>query len=242
LEEEIYMPEAGGSAAIYGILYQILANLWRVSEIRLKAKFAGQEIQSALLILEPKGGGGDARYEGDGIRVVEQYKTRSGNRTWSLKDLIEDVLLNLFVDLDPRRPAGTSRYRFVTDGRCGDSIRSQDFQRFLQNFESKPAPVDLLGSLDDTQKWRFFKQGNFTARTLFLHIAQMVRPKGDRTKDALHHCKVWHLLAGFKFDEQRTASHLIQDIDRALFELIDGDEDVEAKSRELCTILMELAV
>jgi hypothetical protein len=104
LEEEIYMPEAGGSAAIYGILYQILANLWRVSEIRLKAKLAGQEIQSALLILEPKWGGGDARYEGDGIRVVEQYKTRSGNRTWSLKDLIEDVLPNLFVDLERFSP------------------------------------------------------------------------------------------------------------------------------------------
>ena len=114
------MPEAGGSAAIYGILYQILANLWRVSELRLEAKLAGQEIQSALLILEPKGGGGDARYEGDGIRVVEQYKTRSGNRKWSLKDLIEEVLPNLFVDLDHRRPAGTSQYRFVTDGRCGD--------------------------------------------------------------------------------------------------------------------------
>jgi hypothetical protein len=107
LEEEIYMPQAGGSAAIYGILYQILANLWRASEIRLEAKLAGQEILSARLILEPKGGG-DARYEGEGIRVVEQYKTRSGNRTWSLKDLIEDVIPNLFVDLDHRRPAGTS--------------------------------------------------------------------------------------------------------------------------------------
>jgi hypothetical protein len=59
------MPEPGGPSAIYGILYQILANLWRVSEIRLESKLAGQEIRSALLILEPKGGGGDARYEGE---------------------------------------------------------------------------------------------------------------------------------------------------------------------------------
>jgi hypothetical protein len=38
------MPESGGPAAIYGFLYQILANLWRVSEIQLKAKLDGQEI------------------------------------------------------------------------------------------------------------------------------------------------------------------------------------------------------
>jgi hypothetical protein len=97
------MPESGGPAAIYGFLYQILANLWRVSEIRLKAKLDGQEIRSARLILEPKGGG-DTRYEGDGIRVVEQYKTRGGNRTWSLKELIEGVLRNLFLDLDDLDP------------------------------------------------------------------------------------------------------------------------------------------
>ena len=234
------MPEPGGSAAIYGILYQILANLWRVSEIHLETKLAGQEIRSARLILEPKGGG-DARYEGDGIRVVEQYKTRSGNRKWSLKDLIEGVLPNLFLDLDHSRPPGASQYRFVTDGRCSDSIHSPNFQRFLQIFKSIPAPSDILGSLDDPQECRFFKRGNLTARALFLHITKTVRPKGDQTEDAIHHRKVWHLLAGFEFDDRRTASHLIQDIDRALIELVDGDEDVEAKRRELCTILMELA-
>src|SRR6266498_2287467 len=97
------MPEPGGAAAIYGILYQILANLWRVSEIRLEAKLAGQEIRSALLILEPKGGGGDTRYEGNGIRVVEQYKTRSGDRTWSLNDMINSVFPDLFIAVDPAR-------------------------------------------------------------------------------------------------------------------------------------------
>jgi hypothetical protein len=85
------VPEPGGSATINGILYQILANLWRVSEIQLETKLDGQDIQSARLILEPNGGGGDARYEGKGVRGVEQYKTRSGNRTWSVKALIESL-------------------------------------------------------------------------------------------------------------------------------------------------------
>ena len=113
------MPEPGGPSAIYGILYQILANLWRVSEIRLDTKLDGQEIRSARLILEPKGGGGDTRYEGDGIRVVEQYKTRGGNRTWSLNELIDRVLPDLFIDVDPARLTEVCTYRFVTDGRCG---------------------------------------------------------------------------------------------------------------------------
>jgi len=98
-----------------------------------------------------------------------------------------------------------------------------------------------LDSLDDTQRYRFFKRGNLTARALFPHVAQMVRPQGDQTEDAIHHRKVGHPLAGFESDELRTASHLIRDIDRALMELVDGDEDGEAKRRELCTILMELA-
>jgi hypothetical protein len=237
------MPESGGPAAIYGFLYQILANLWRVSEIRLKAKLDGQEIRSARLILEPKGGG-DTRYEGDGIRVVEQYKTRGGNRTWSLKELIEGVLRNLFLDLDDLDPnwhTGPGKYRFVTDGRCGESIHSPNFQQFLQSFKSKLAPKDLLGSLDNTRKYPFFTRGNLTDRDLLLHIAKKVRPRRDQTEDAIHHRKVWHLLAGFEFDEQMSASDLTQAIDRALIELVDGNEDVEAKRRELCTILMELA-
>src|SRR6266511_2743378 len=236
------MPEPGGSAAINGFLYQILANLRHVSGIQLKTKRYGQEIRSARLILEPKGGGGDTRYEGEGVRIIEQYKTRGANRTWSLKDLIDDVLPNLFADdVDPNRHTGTSKYRFVTDGRCGDSIQSPDFRRFLQNFKSKPAPDDLLGSLDHAQKYRFFKRGNLTDRALFLHIAQELRRKGDQTEDAVHHRKVWHLLSGFEINQQRSAADFIRDIDNFLIELIEGDEEVEAKRQQLCTILMELA-
>jgi len=235
------MPEPGGPAAIHGILYQILANLWRVSEIQLDAKVQGQEVRSARLILEPKGGGGDTRYEGEGVRIIEQYKTRGHNRTWSLRELIEDVLPDLFVAVDPERLTEVSTYRFVTEGRCGGSVHSPNFQRCLARFKSKPTPEDLLGGLDDTQAHHFFKQGNFTDRALFLHISARVRPRGDQTEDALHHYKVWHLLAGFEICDRMSASNLIQNIDAFLIQVVDRREGVDVKRRELCTILMELS-
>jgi hypothetical protein len=147
------VPDLGGSATIHGILYQILANLWRVSEIQLETKLAGQEIQSARLTLEPKGGGGDTRYEGEGVRIIEQYKTRSGTRTWSLNNLIDGVLPDLFIAVDPNRLTEISIYRFVTDGRCG---RIDHFRRFLNDLRSKPAPENPLESLDHTKKFAFF--------------------------------------------------------------------------------------
>jgi hypothetical protein len=232
------MPEPGGAAAIYGILYQILANLWRVSEIRLEAKLAGQEIRSARLILEPKGGGGDTRYEGNGIRVVEQYKTRGGNRTWSLNDLIDSVFPDLFIAVDPARLTELCTYRFVTDGRCG---HIGHFQRFLHNFRSVPAPEDLLDRLDDAEKYRFLGRGTLTERALFLHMAHRVRSKGDKTEDTLHYRKLWHLLAGLKISDMKRSTDLTQTIDEFLIQVVARGEEVEAKRQQLCGILIERA-
>lgn len=232
------MPAPGGSATIHGLLYQILANLWRVSEIRLDAILDKQEIRSAGVILEPKGGGGDNRSEGKGVRIIEQYKTRGHNRTWSLRELIEDVLPDLFIAVDADRLTEVNCYRFVTDGGCGESVHFPAFRRFLAGFTSKSIPEDLLGSLDDTQADHFFKQGHLTDRGLFLHIAARVRPEGDQTEDAVHLRKVWHLLAGFEYDEQRTSSDLIRGIDNDLIEFVDGGDAVQAKRQQRYTILM----
>jgi hypothetical protein len=232
------MPEAGGSAAINGFLYQILANLRRISKIRLETKLDGQEIHSPCLILEPKGGGGDNRYEGKGIRIIEQYKTRGPNRTWSLTDLIEEVLPDLFIAVDPDRFSEVTTYRFVTDGRCG---RIHHFQRFLENFTSKTALENPVESLDDTQEYPFFNQDSLTDRALFLRVADRLRPQGGRVQDAEHYHKVRHLLTGFAISAERSADDFQQGIDEFLIQVVDRREEVEAKRRELCTILMELA-
>ena len=55
------MVQAGGSATVYGVLYQMLRAAHWANEIRLKATIDGETLTSAQLILEPKGGGGDVQ-------------------------------------------------------------------------------------------------------------------------------------------------------------------------------------
>ena len=126
------MSKNGGSVAINGFLYQILVNLSRISEIHLSAQLDGNEMTSAILILEPEEGGGDARYENPNIRIIEQYKTRSNNRTWALREIIDDVLPDLFKAINPVKLNEPCQYRFVTNGRNG---RFGYFMKFLQQFK-----------------------------------------------------------------------------------------------------------
>ncbi len=232
------MSEPGGSAALNGFLYQIFANLHYISEIQLSATLDGENIQSARLILEPQGGGGDARYEGKNVRIVDQYKTRTGDRTWSLNDLIQEVLPDLFLAVDANRLHEPCRYRFVTDGRRG---RLNHFERFLQNFTPNTIPEDPLSILDNILFYPFFNNAPCTDHDLFLRIAKSVRPRNDRTDPTTHYRKLWHLSARFGIENEISASHFKRGIDEFLIQVVDAREDVESKRRELCTIIMELA-
>src|SRR4051812_326305 len=111
---------AGGSATINGVLYQLLWSLLRAARLSVTSCDRDEEtdrLRSAILVLEPLGGGGDLQEIGHGSRIVEQVKARPGGSTWSLREVVEEVLPDLYCAVGPDKPAST--YRFATEGRMG---------------------------------------------------------------------------------------------------------------------------
>jgi hypothetical protein len=235
------MAEPGGSAAINGFLYQILANLWQIAKIRLSdVKRRKEDIYSARLILEPKGGGGDARYEVNGVRIVEQYKKRSEKKKWSLKEIIKDVLPDLFIAVDPHRLHEECKYHFVTDGCRGNIDEFDRFLKTLKNLSPNTIPEDPLSVLDNTQKLLFGKQ-HLTDQAFFSYIADVVKPPNDNASPDLHYRKVWHLLSRFEIHDNLSMFELKYNINEQLRTWGLDDDEIESKRHELCGILMKLS-
>src|SRR5437588_654080 len=114
--EAIGMTQAGGSATIYGILYQALGASHWASTLSLKSELVLQDFASAQLIIEPRGGGGDVVVHDDGYRVVEQWKAKSDEGTWSVNTLIKEVFPDLYRAVDYARMTDPVQYRFVSEG------------------------------------------------------------------------------------------------------------------------------
>ena len=232
------MSKNGGSVAINGFLYQIIANLSRISEIHLSAQLDGNEMTSARLILEPKEGGGDARYENPNIRIIEQYKTRSNNRTWALREIIDDVLPDLFKAINPEKLNEPCQYRFVTDGRNG---RFGYFVKFLQQFKDGKASDKPLTFLDNKHKYPFFKNDCYTDREFYLYLLENIKTYNDQRSDKQLVEQLSHFLSNFSIHDNKTSQDFVHYIEEFLFQVVDKREDVVHKRNELCGILVDLS-
>ncbi|NOT56787.1 MAG: hypothetical protein HOP18_19485 [Deltaproteobacteria bacterium] len=82
------MAQAGGSATINGILYQLLGVIYRTANLQLHAACKDGDIVEATLVIEPVGGGGDLSIKFPGKRQVEQWKAKSDHGPWSLQQVI----------------------------------------------------------------------------------------------------------------------------------------------------------
>ena len=110
----------GGPATNDGIVYQMLWSLLRTSRLRIGDQTrhaATGELTAALLVLEPIGGGGDLVLQTPVSKVVEQLKTRSDAGTWSLREVVESVLPDLY--LAAVESSQDIEFRFVTEVRMG---------------------------------------------------------------------------------------------------------------------------
>jgi hypothetical protein len=154
------MPQPGGSANINGILYQILGTLEWASRIQLSnANRAGEEISQAQLIIEPSGGGGDARICASDRRLVGQWKTKSDGGSWSLQRVIGDVIPDLYRAVDEQRLDDHSEYLFITEGKRG---KWDTAYTFFQHLSRGMPPADPLAALDGKTQYRFFPQKSCT--------------------------------------------------------------------------------
>lgn len=234
------MPQPGGSANINGILYQILGTLEWASRIQLsRASLEGQEITQAQLIIEPSGGGGDARIITSGQRRVGQWKSKADGGPWSLQRVIDDVIPDLYRAVDEHQLDDNSAYLFITEGRRG---RWDTAYNFFQHLSRGMPPTNPLTDLDGETQHRFFPRSSCTQKDFFQTIATAVCKHAQRESEPeqLTHRKLWHLLARFQFEELRTARSLQQQINRMLSDLVRVD-DIDDKRQQLYGILLELA-
>ena len=141
------MTQAGGSATINGILYQILGALDWESRITLDLQLAEGLAPAATLVIEPTGGGGDLQIVFPQKRLVEQWKAKSDAGTWSLNKIIDDVLPDLYRAVNGARLDEEVEYWFVTEGRRGDWEKAQ---AFFTELDHTP-PQDPFAALDDQE-------------------------------------------------------------------------------------------
>jgi len=247
----------GGPSAINGVLYQMLWTLLRTMELHARnclTDARSGEIVGTTLILEPRGGGGDLQETGKSGRTVQQLKARSGGGTWSLREVVEGVLPDLYLAVDLDQP--NTRYSFITEGRI-DGWRDI-YESFFRSLESRTPPADDVRScLDDSKPLRvgkrkpdkrkadkdpFWSDEEYTELHLFDRIVSEIRKKkaiSEAESVQTTQRKLWHLLSRFSVLEKQTMRSLQGQIDRSLHELIDYVEDLD-KARN--ALLMSLAV
>ena len=142
---------AGGPSTINGVIYQMLWSLARAGQLHILGVEMGanEELSTATLILEPRGGG-DLAVQ-DEVTTVEQVKSRSDGGTWSLRDIVAHVLPDLY--LAARHSTAPTKYHFVTDGRIGRWQKVREFFRSLRTYSL--TGDDLFAGLNNSDDLPF---------------------------------------------------------------------------------------
>lgn len=220
------MVPPGGSATLYGVLYQLLGSLHHTVRLRIAQRNEGKVVLGASLILEPAGGGGDLRIQLPRQRIVEQWKARTTGKAWSLTDITTKVLPDLYKDPELDHPADNTRYVFATEGRP-----AEEAQAFFTRFRNPVPEEDSLAELrrEDLKVLR--------------ETAKAVRkPKRFKSEpDSLTYPKLLRLLSRFEIREGQKANDLAEEIRLWLLPLVDIREEAEAKREQLCTMILSKA-
>jgi hypothetical protein len=192
------MAPPGGPANVYGILYQLLGTLNHVVRLAIRPGDLRDSVSPPLVIIEPIGGGGDLRVQDDrGVRTAIQFKSRADGGTWSLNDIIEEVLPDLYKAVDANRLAQDDRYQFATEGRIGAWAEAMAF--FEQLAPGSP-PTDPLRALSDQALVRIASGRYVSHSDLFQQVVAALRRHGEAEEPIeLTRQKAWHLLRGLEF-------------------------------------------
>lgn len=158
---------SGGSATVNGVMYQMLWSLLRSSSARIaipqSTSCTADELTEATLILEPIGGGGDLVVVSGNRRIVEQLKAKSGGGSWSLREVFESVIPDLYVATESNNEE--IEYRFITEGTMGDW---KDVYKFFRSLRDRTAD-GLTPTLDESAEisFRRFKEDSDSSDPVF---------------------------------------------------------------------------
>ena len=234
---------AGGSATINGVLYQLLWSLLRASRARFDSPVTDDDgtLNQVTLVLEPVGGGGDLVVAEGRRKTAEQLKARPDGSTWSLREVVESVIPDLYLACT--EPTETMSFRFVTEGRMGEWAKVYKFFRGLQNREL--SVNDPLSGLDDVSELSFgrhksssdvdndtkpfWERESYTERTLYERIVTEIRKRKvvrSNENELATQQKLWFLLANFEFIGQQSMDRLQEEIDAHLLAVVDCRDDI----------------
>jgi hypothetical protein len=167
------------------------------------------------VVLEPVPGG-DLEARHLERRVVEQIKTRSSDRPWSVRQFVREVLPDLYKQTEGT-PAD-STYRFVTDGRQGRWGDVEEFLRELKN-RSDVAPTDL----PNDECIRFGNGDAKTKRDFVVTATDEIRTGLETDSEAFE--RTIHLLSNLQFEWERSRAAVKSDL-KALLRPMTADEHV----------------
>jgi hypothetical protein len=215
-----------------GVAYQLLWSLLRVWKATIFDVLEGPtrlQPRGLTVVLEPPEGG-DLEIPG----AVEQIKARSTGGSWSLEEVIQDVLPDLYKACRARETP--MRYRFVTEGSMGQWKDVYEFFRSLGTRAIRES--DPLASLDDQRVLasaprnhalaRRVKDaaGGYTERGIFLYIARVLAGetgegkeksrKGFQDPPDVLHRNLLRLLGSFEFQGGQQSSAVEDEVLREL--------------------------
>jgi hypothetical protein len=218
----------GGAATNKGIWYQALWCVLQATAARIETFGHPSPADRVQLVLEPFGG--DAIVQRPGGRRIVQLKTLA-HGTWSLKDVVEQVLPDLYRAVEVRDADAT--YEFVTEGRFGqwEPVRrffeplagrlavgasEADFQKAYMELDDR-APLRFGGSDGD------FWVGRRTGRGVFDRIVEHLRAVTPARDEAIEQTrrKAWHLLSRFRFCGAQDEESVRERLDKLLVPVVD---------------------
>ncbi len=232
---------AGGSATFHGILYQMLWSLLEAFTLQIEdcdSDSTGESATQAFLVLEPQGGGGDLLVQDRDAEIVQQLKARSDAGAWSLREIVSDVLPDLYRAVKLGR---AQRFVFITEGHMGDWKQVHDFFQSLKEKSPPEEGQNVLPLLDNSRQVSF--RGSLAAKedanldldeknassdldeeALFAQIAEVLRKKQPaRDEDVrLNHRKLWKLLANLEFQWEKATNPLRNQLQQRLRAVIDA--------------------
>ncbi len=232
----------GGAETVGGIWYQGLYIVLQAVERLL----AFQDISGPVQFVAEPRNGGDVRVTNRTRHRVTQIKKKAGGGSWSLGDVIDEVLPDLFkatadATYDPTK-AWT--YEFVTEGRLGRWKEALTFFHNLSGLEAEQVQtggswIDAYETLDDVQALNLGNKNlaspyQNTRRGLFDHIVDCLRgpapEKGkpdERIDVEVGRERTWCLLRGFQFIGGRSEEHCRAELRRHLLHIVPNHSAVD---------------
>lgn len=236
---------SGGANAINGFVYQLLWCAVRSCRLRLDSTPGKDPAlpSQAVIVLEPRDGGDMRELAGGTTRVV-QLKSRPSGRSWSLRDLIVEVLPDLYRAVDISNDS--IRYLMATEADMGRWSQVMDFfESLARRGKADDPPIGRLdgarvlqfarGNTTPSEEGFFWEEGPYSETRLFLQILSYLRRTTAAKSDPqpLAAQKLFHLLSRFQFQGRILQAEIEQDLDSLLVEVTDFVEDVPNKRDEL---------